>query len=190
MVIKCIHLLWPELSCPYPQFACWNPQCDNIRRWAFVWCLCNESETLMSGISAFIKDPRAVPGPFHHVGSQWQVWDPKRAFMLACYHPYLILSMPRTIRNKFLCFANYLVCNIVLEQQKRTSADYIAILTGPWNTITALLGTPSFAKWFFLTNVHSHQQCMRILLLHILTTKWYYFFFFFFWPSSRCTMAS
>lgn len=99
--------------------------------------------------------------------------------MLACYHPYLILSMPRTIRNKFLCFANYLVCNIVLEQPKRTLADYIAILTGPWNMITTLLGTPSFAKWFF-TNVHSHQQCMRILLLHILTTKWYYYYFFFF----------
>ena len=189
MVIKCIHLLWPELSCPYPQFACWNPQCDNIRRWAFVWCLCKESETLMSGISAFIKDPRAVPCPFHHVGSQWQVWDPKRAFMLACYHPYLILSMPRTIRNKFLCFANYLVCNIVLEQQKRTSADYIAILTGPWNTITALLGTPSFAKWFFLpmyiptSNVWEFCCSISSPLNGIIS-------FFFFWPYSRCTMAS
>ena len=132
----------------------------------------------MNGISAFIKDPRAVPCPFHQVGIQWQVWDPKRALMLACCHPYLILSKPRTIRNKFLCFANYLVCNIVLEQPKRTSADYIAILTGPWNMITTLLGTPSFAKCFF-TNEHSHQQCMRILLLHILTTKWYYLFFFF-----------
>ena len=89
MVIKCIHLLWPELLCPYPQSVCWNPQCDNIRRWAFVWCLCNESEILMSGISAFIKDPERSLAPFTTWGSNDKSETQKGP---SCWHAITLIS--------------------------------------------------------------------------------------------------
>ena len=53
----------------------------------------------MGGISAFIRDPTELPGPFHHVRIQRVVCNSKDRPSL---DPDLRLPAPRSMRNKFL----------------------------------------------------------------------------------------
>ena len=86
----------------------------------------HEGGALMNGMSALIKSSLA---PFAMSGYKEKSATQKGALALPYWHPDLSLLALRTVRNKFLLFISYPVCNILFWQPEWTDAIIQTIFT-------------------------------------------------------------
>lgn len=125
---------------------------------AFWRCLDYEGGILRNGISAYIRNPREILGPFHHVRHKEKVpvLNQKQ-----CWNLHLGTSSSKTVSNKFLSFTSYSVCDILLQLPK--GLRYIL----SFNNVITEEKIRSYA--------HSHVNCLkrqviiRILQLDLFT---------------------
>ena len=77
----------------------------------------HEDVALMNGITALIKKivqrslPSSTMWKYNEKSVTW-----KRALTESYWHPGLRISASRTVKNKFLLFINYLVCDTLFQQ--------------------------------------------------------------------------
>ena len=79
----------------------------------FGRCLGHEAGDLRNGIGTYIRDSRETPSLTHHVR-----YKEKVLVMNQEWHVDIGIPAPRTVRNKFLLFISYLVCDILLYLPK------------------------------------------------------------------------